>query len=322
MQYNIYSGSFKEYGGIIMEVVFLGTGAGVPSKERNVSAIALSLLQEQNSVWLFDCGEATQHQILQTNIKPRKVNKIFITHMHGDHIYGLPGFLSSRSFQGGNNPVTVYGPKGLKQYIETSLTLSETHLSYPLSFVEVTDQMIIETEHFQIYVQSLDHGIPCFGYRVVERDKPGELLVHKLKKMGIEPGPIYKEIKKNEYVIVPDIGTIYRKDVVGEPKRGRIISVIGDTRFSKLHRKLANHADLLIHEATFGKDKQNLAHRYYHSTTLQAAQLAKESNCKRLIITHISSRYQQKENEQLLQEAREIFPNTELANDFSKFTIT
>ncbi|MBU8565457.1 ribonuclease Z [Virgibacillus pantothenticus] len=305
-----------------MELIFLGTGAGVPSKERNVSAIALSLLQEQNSIWLFDCGEATQHQILHTSLKPRKINKIFITHMHGDHIYGLPGFLSSRSFQGGDTPLTIYGPKGLKQYVETSLALSETHLAYAISFVEVTDQMVIEAGQFQVFVQLLEHGIPCFGYRVVEKDKPGELLVNKLKDRGIEPGPIYQEIKENDHVTIPHIGTIYRKDVLGEPKRGKIISLIGDTRFSKDHIRLAQNADILIHEATFGKDKQNLAHRYFHSTTLEAAQLASESNCKHLILTHISSRYQQETNEQLLQEAREIFPNTELANDFSRFTIT
>src|SRR5690625_3642914 len=102
-----------------MKLHFLGTGAGMPSKERNVSALVLDLLQEVNSMWLFDCGEATQHQILHTTIKPRKINKIFISHLHGDHIFGLPGFLSSRSFQGGDSPLTLYGPKNLKQFIET-----------------------------------------------------------------------------------------------------------------------------------------------------------------------------------------------------------
>src|SRR5690625_4111537 len=114
-----------------MELVFLGTGAGVPSKNRNVSAIALTLLQELNEIWLFDCGEATQHQILNTSIKPGKISKVFITHLHGDHIYGLPGFLSSRSFQGGDSPLTVYGPKGIKSFIQISLETTDTHLNYP-----------------------------------------------------------------------------------------------------------------------------------------------------------------------------------------------
>src|SRR5690625_7125939 len=112
-----------------MELIFLGTGAGVPSKERNVSAIALSILEEVNNIWLFDCGEATQHQILHTSIKPGKINKIFITHLHGDHIFGLPGLLSSRSFQGGNSPLTVYGPKGIKQLDRKSTRLNSSHVA-------------------------------------------------------------------------------------------------------------------------------------------------------------------------------------------------
>src|SRR5690625_4222524 len=122
-----------------MELIFLGTGAGIPSKQRNVSAVALTLLQELNSIWLFDCGEATQHQILHTTIKPRKINKIFITHLHGDHIFGLPGLLSSRSFQGGESPLTVYGPPGIKQYIETSMEVSQSNVTYPLQIEEITE---------------------------------------------------------------------------------------------------------------------------------------------------------------------------------------
>src|SRR5690625_4562521 len=114
-----------------MDIQFLGTGAGLPSKERNVSSIALSLLQEINHIWLFDCGEATQHQILHTSIKPRKINKIFITHLHGDHIFGLPGLLSSRSFQSGEE-LTIYGPAGINEFIQTSLEVSGSHVTYPL----------------------------------------------------------------------------------------------------------------------------------------------------------------------------------------------
>lgn len=315
------NGDGDSIGGIILELIFLGTGAGVPSKERNVSALALSLLQEQNSIWLFDCGEGTQHQILHSSIKPRKVNKIFITHMHGDHIYGLPGFLSSRSFQGGTTPLTIYGPKELKQFVETSLQLSETHLAYPISIVEVADKMELELDRFTVYVELLDHGIPSFGYRIIEKDKPGELLVDKLKSLGIEPGPIYQQMKENETVTIPNKGIIYRKDVVGPPKQGKIITIIGDTRYSPRFVSLARNADVLVHEATFRHDKEMLAHQYFHSTTSQAARLALESNCKQLILTHISSRYQQEENDQLLQEATAIFPNTKLAYDFSKFTI-
>src|SRR5699024_1377186 len=117
-----------------MEITFLGTGAGMPSKERNVSALILNLLQEINELWLFDCGEATQHKILRTTLKPRKISKIFISHLHGDHIFGLPGLLSSRSFLDGDEPVTIFGPVGIKEFVQTSLKVSKSHLTYPLKF--------------------------------------------------------------------------------------------------------------------------------------------------------------------------------------------
>ena len=116
-----------------MELLFLGTGAGIPAKTRNVTSIALKLLEERRSVWLFDCGEATQHQILHTSIKPGKIEKIFITHLHGDHVYGLPGLVSSRSFQGGESCLTVYGPKGIKAFLETALEATGTHLNMQMS---------------------------------------------------------------------------------------------------------------------------------------------------------------------------------------------
>ncbi|GAA0416428.1 MAG: ribonuclease Z [Bacillota bacterium] len=304
-----------------MELIFLGTGAGVPSKQRNVSSVALSMLQELNSVWLFDCGEATQHQILHTSIKPRKINKIFITHLHGDHIFGLPGFLSSRSFQGGEDPLTIYGPKGIQQFVETSLGVSDTHLNYSLLFVEIENNMVVKDSHFSVHIQALDHAIPSFGFRIMEQDKPGELLVNKLKDIGIKPGPIYKQIKENEVVVTEAGRKIYRKDVIGQDKKGRVVAILGDTRYSTNYISLVKDADVLVHEATFSHDKSILAKRYFHSTTTQAAELAKKGNCKRLILTHISSRYQKEENEQLLQEAQMIFPHTEIAYDFSSFLI-
>ncbi len=151
-----------------MELEFLGTGAGSPAKFRNVSSVALKLLDEENAVWLFDVGEGTQHQILRTTIRPRKVDKIFITHLHGDHIFGLPGFLSSRSFQGGEElrPLTIYGPKGIADFVRISLKVSQTHLSYPLRFVELADEGIIfEDDKFKVSFCRLDHRIECVGYR-------------------------------------------------------------------------------------------------------------------------------------------------------------
>lgn len=304
-----------------MELIFLGTGAGVPSKNRNVSALALTLLQQLNEIWLFDCGEATQHQILHTSIKPRKISKIFITHLHGDHIFGLPGLLSSRSFQGGTDQLTVYGPKGIKQYIRTTLSISQTHLTYPLEIIEFTEGKILENQILSVYCKQLDHGIESYGFRIKEKDKVGELLVDKLREMGIQPGPIYQQIKENEQTVLPSGEIIHRKDVIGPSKKGRIITILGDTRFHKEHVHFVSNSSVLVHEATFSEQKQNLAHRYFHSTTTEAAKLAQAGNVKKLILTHISSRYQNDDMKFLWEEATNIFQNTKIAKDFDRFLI-
>jgi ribonuclease Z len=304
-----------------MELFFLGTGAGVPSKERNVSSIALKLLQELNSVWLFDCGEATQHQILHTSIKPGKINKIFITHMHGDHIFGLPGVLSSRSFQGGEEKLTIYGPKGIKEYTETALRLSRTNLTYPLAIEEIREGLLFENDKFAVCTKKLDHNIPSYGFRIVEKNKQGKLLVEKLKNMGVQPGPVYQQIKENEQVTLEDGTVICRKDVLGPAKQGKVISILGDTRSSFKFNALVKDSDLLVHESTFNHENKDLARKYFHSTAVQAAELAKQNNCKRLVLTHISSRYQNEESSSLLDEAKHIFPNTELASDFFQVQI-
>ena len=305
-----------------MELIFLGTGAGLPSKERNVSAIALSLLQELNSVWLFDCGEATQHQILQTTIKPRKINKIFITHLHGDHIFGLPGLLSSRSFQGGDEPCTVYGPSGIKKYIETSLEISHTHLTYPLHIIEFSEGKIFEDKKFIVDCKKLDHGIPSYGFRIIEKDSPGELLVDKLIEAGIKPGPIYRKIKENSSITLDDGRMIQQADFIGKNKQGKKITIFGDTRHPERNEDFIESSDILIHESTFGHDKQDLADKYFHSTTSEVATLAKNSSVGKLILTHISSRYQKEDYPQLLHEAQAIFPNTVLAKDLSLIHIS
>ncbi|WP_415815964.1 ribonuclease Z [Mesobacillus thioparans] len=304
-----------------MDVFFLGTGAGVPAKLRNVTSIALKLLEERGSVWLFDCGEATQHQILHTSLKPRRIEKIFITHLHGDHIYGLPGLLSSRSFQGGDTLVTVYGPPGIKEYIEVSLKISKSYLKYPLEFVELEEGIIFEDEQFTVEARLLEHGIPSYGYRIHEKDRPGTLLADQLQAAGVKPGPDYRKIKNGEEVILEDGTVIDPAEFVGPPQKGRIISILGDTRVCKNAQKLARNADLLIHESTFSAGEEALAHEYFHSTTLQAAETALHAGAKKLCLTHISSRYDRNDWQQLEAEAKTIFANTVISEDFMEITI-
>ncbi|EKT8892264.1 ribonuclease Z [Listeria monocytogenes] len=304
-----------------MELVFLGTGAGVPSRGRNVTSIALSMLNERNAIWLFDCGEATQHQIMRSQIKLSKLEKIFITHLHGDHIFGLPGLLSSRSFQGGESDLTIYGPVGITEYVETSLRLSGTRLTYKIIFNEIEPGLIFEDKMFSITVDELDHGLRSFGYRIVEKDKPGALNADKLIDDGVEPGPIFQKIKKGETVTLADGSVINGKDYIDEPQKGKIISIFGDTKATARELELALNADVLVHEATFEGDKEKLAGEYMHSTTLQAASLAKKANVKKLILTHISSRYDRDASKELLIEAQSVFENTEIAYDLAVFPI-
>lgn len=300
-----------------MQIEFLGTGAGSPSKQRNVSSLALRLLEERNAIWLFDCGEATQHQILKTTIRPRKIEKVFITHLHGDHIFGLPGLLSSRSFQGGNTPLTIYGPVGVKEFVQTSLRVSESRLSYPLKFVEISDDgEIFNDNTFTVYAEHLDHKIACFGYRVVEHDHPGELLVDKLKAVNVPSGPVYGKLKQGQRVKLPDGRILDGQDFIGTPQKGRIVAILGDTRKTKNAVTLAQNADVLVHESTFGKGEAKLAHNYYHSTNSQAASIAKKAHVKLLLLNHISARYVGKSAYNLANQVRDIFPNTRVVKDF------
>ena len=304
-----------------MDLFFLGTGAGIPAKLRNVTSIALKLLEERGTIWMFDAGEATQHQILHTSIKPRRIEKIFITHLHGDHIYGLPGLLSSRSFQGGESGVIVYGPKGIKEYVFGSLSVSQTYLKYPLEIVEIEEGIIFEDEQFSVEARLLQHGSPSYGYRIVEKDRPGTLLADKLVEAGVQPGPVFKKIKNGEIVTLEDGRTIVPADFLGPLLKGRIVAILGDTRYCENAIYLAENADLLVHEATFSKGEEKLAFDYFHSTTNQAAEVAKMANCKQLCLTHISSRYDRNDWSGLVKEAKEVFLNTDIAEDFKEIPI-
>ncbi|MCF1675615.1 ribonuclease Z [Tetragenococcus halophilus] len=301
-----------------MELEFLGTGAGLPAKHRNVTSITLRLLAERNAIWLFDCGEGTQMQILHTTIKPRKIEKIFISHLHGDHIFGLPGLITSRSNQAGDKPLEIYGPKGIEDFIRTSLKISKTHLNYPLKFIEISsdEETLFEDDQFVVTCKRLDHGVASFGFRVTEKDHKGELQVEKLKALGVKPGPIYGKLKQGESVTLTDGQTINGKDFVGQAKKGRVVTILGDTRYTANAIALAEDADVLVHESTFNKHEAKLAKAYYHSTTQQAATVAKKARVNQLILTHISARYLNKDTIELEKEAREVFPHTVIARDF------
>ncbi|MCH5461178.1 ribonuclease Z [Lactobacillus sp. LC28-10] len=305
-----------------MQIEFLGTGAGSPGKFRNVSSLALRLLEERNSIWLFDAGEGTQHQILRTTIKPRKIDKIFITHLHGDHIFGLPGLLSSRSFQGGNDKLTIYGPKGIRNFVLTSLKVSETKLSYFIEFVELSHGgEIFQDDKFTVYAEHLDHKIETFGYRVEERDHPGELMVDKLREDNVPSGPLYGQLKAGKTVTLPDGREINGQDYIGHAQKGRVVAILGDTRKTANSYHLAENADVLVHESTFAKDEAAMAHSYYHSTNVQAANIAKTAHVGKLLLNHISARYTGKLAHDLEKQAQAVFSNSKVVKDFDVIDI-
>ncbi|MGM9967305.1 ribonuclease Z [Rummeliibacillus sp. TYF005] len=302
-----------------MHIQFLGTGAGMPSKTRNVSSLALKLLEEIGSIWLFDCGEATQHQILHTTVKPRKIDKIFITHLHGDHIYGLPGLLGSRSFLGGDQPLTIYGPKGLKEWIELTLQTSQTHLNYAIEYVEVGEGIVLEDENFIVTAMPLEHVVPCFGYRIEQKPLLGTLQVEKAIALGVPKGPLLGQLKNGHNVTLED-GTIVRSvDVTDEPKKGFTVAILGDTRYCENAIKLSENADIVVHESTFDHSTSNLAASYGHSTNMDAANVAFNAGAKNLLLNHLSARFFPQDIEIMLNEAKKIIPNTFLVTDFDEF---
>ncbi|WP_223066258.1 ribonuclease Z [Paenibacillus caui] len=305
-----------------MELYFMGTNAGVPSLQRNVTSLALRLLEERRSFWLFDCGEGTQHQVLRSPLRLSKLENIFITHLHGDHLFGLPGLLSSRAYQGGDTPLSLYGPKGLKKFVDVTLGISESRVNYELNIHEHSGGVLFEDDTFRVEAALLDHRIDSYGYRIIEKDRPGRLDFELLDRHGIKPGPLYGKLKRGEN-IVTEQGTVVRSsDVVGKPKRGRIVTILGDTRPCKAAVELARDADVLVHESTFLHELRKIAYDYHHSTAVQAAETAKEAGAHEMILTHFSSRYKDEvQLSPLLLEAEAVFPNSKLAVEHVLFPV-
>lgn len=310
-----------------MELIFLGTGAGMPSSRRNVSAIALRFTDRKNAFWLFDCGEGTQHQIMRTSLKLSKLEKVFITHLHGDHLYGLPGLLTSRSNQGASIPLEIYGPPGIRAYLDTVFRLSGAHLGFPWKVIEIgrgaegEETILFEDATHRVAAAKLEHRLDSYGFRVEEKDRPGALDERKLREAGVPPGPLYGRLKQGETVTLEDGRVLHGKDYVGRPIPGRTVAILGDTRPVDNARRLARNADVLVHEATFAGDMEEAAASYGHSTSVSAAQTAAAASCRTLILTHISSRYQEEDAGLLLREARQVFPDVHVAADFWSYRI-
>ncbi|HCT9709175.1 TPA: ribonuclease BN [Citrobacter werkmanii] len=305
-----------------MELLFLGTSAGVPTRSRNVTAILLNLQHPtQPGLWLFDCGEGTQHQMLATPFNPGKLDRIFISHLHGDHLFGLPGLLCSRSMAGNVKPLTLYGPKGLREFTETALRLSGSWTDYPLDIVEITAGEIVDDGLRKVTAYPLEHPLECYGYHIEEHDKPGALNASALKAAGVKSGPWFQELKAGKTIVLEDGRVINGADFLAPATRGKSVAIFGDTGPCASAFELANGVDVMVHETTLDASMEEKANSRGHSSTRQAAQLALKAGVGRLIMTHVSSRYDEKGCQRLLEECRTLFPATELAHDFAIFTV-
>tara|TARA_Y100000589_G_C27078807_1_gene598702 strand:- start:19 stop:957 length:939 start_codon:yes stop_codon:yes gene_type:complete len=306
-----------------VNITFLGTSSGVPTLSRNVSSLALKLSQKAE-VWLFDCGEGTQHQLIRSDIKSSQIKKIFITHMHGDHVYGLPGLLATLGLSGNSQGIDIFGPSNLKNFIFSALKNSYCKISFPLNFFEVEDsalnnKILFENDLVEVRCGCLKHRLPTYGYRVNEKDKPGRFNIEKAKSLNIPPGPIYSQLQSGQTIKLADGRIFSGKEFCGKPRKGEIFAYCTDTIFSDSAVKLSKNADLLVHESTFSEKDEEMAYKKLHSTTIMAAKTALLSNAKKLILTHLSPRYTPKsiiKPNDLLKEAQKIFPNTSLAKDF------
>lgn len=306
-----------------MQITFLGTSSGVPTRSRNVSSVALRLPQRAE-LWLFDCGEGTQHQILRSELKVSQLSRIFITHMHGDHIFGLMGLLASCGLAGNVQRIDIYGPPGLNEYLQACQRYSHTHFSYPVKVHAVRPGIIYEDEEFVVSCGALHHRVTAFGYRVAEKDRAGRFDIEKAKAMEIPPGRVYGQLKRGEIVTLTDGRVFNGKDFCGETEIGRKIAYCTDTVYCDGAVELAQDADVLIHEATFAHQDADMAFQRLHSTSTMAAQTALNAGAHRLIMTHFSPRYapgNSLELKDLLKEARAIFPKTQMAHDFFTYEV-
>ena len=295
----------------------------MPTRARNVSSVAVRLPQRAE-VWLFDCGEGTQHQLQRTPIRISQITRIFITHLHGDHLFGLMGLLATCGLAGQGQEIHLYGPDGLEEYVRACARISRTTLSETLKIQTVEPGLVHHEEEFSVACRPLKHRVPAFGYRVTESDRPGRFDVERASALGVPPGPLYGRLKNGESVELADGRVIDGRELIGATIMGRSIVYCTDTIYCRSAVALAEETDVLIHEATFADEDEPLAVQSMHSTTTMAARVASEARVRQLLITHISPRYTPDAAvtpEQLLAQARAVFPRTDMARDLMTFEV-
>jgi len=287
-----------------MHVTFLGTSGAVPTTKRNPSAV---MVRREGERFLFDAAEGTQRQMMRFNTG-FAVSQVFISHLHGDHVLGLPGLIQTWDFNDREEPLAIHTPAGTRHRIEDLVTLTGNEPSFPVRIHEVSPgDVALDREDFQIRAIEVDHRATAVGYAIVEDDRKGRFNREKAEnELGISPGPEYSKLHNGESVELDDGTVVHPEQVVGPPRPGRRVVYTGDTRPVDSVVEAAEDADLLIHDATFAEDGRERAGQTGHTTAKQAAEIANRAGAKRLALTHVSTRYAG-QSHRLEQEAREVF---------------
>ncbi|HJQ67033.1 MAG TPA: ribonuclease Z [Gemmatimonadales bacterium] len=300
----------------MLALTFLGTSAARPTVERNVSSLALV---REGETLLFDCGEGTQRQMMRYGVS-FALRDIFFTHFHGDHFLGVIGLVRTLGLQGHEGSLRLWGPKGAKQVLKTAIMLGVERVPFEVEIEEVKPGDVIgeggrgKREGYGIHVFATEHGGGSVGYALVEAERFGRFDPEKARALGIPEGPLWGKMQRGEPIELADGRKLMADSVVGPKRPGRKVVITGDTRPSASVIDAAAGADLLVHEATFGEEEKERARETFHSTAREAAQVALAAKARKLVVNHLSARYSISA-EELVKEAREVFPDTVAAKD-------
>lgn len=298
-----------------MKLVFLGTSAAQPTENRGLSCICL---EREGEILMFDAGEAAQISYLKSGLGWNKKMKIFVTHLHGDHCIGILGLLQTMTMQNRTEPLEIFGPKGIDDFISANIKILNFGLSFPILISIIKEGKILESKFYSIYVCKASHSITAFSYRFDEKDKPGKFNLEKAKELGIPEGPLWRKLQNGEQIEID--GSIIRPNqVLGEKRPGKKIGISGDTMPTEELEKFFDGCDYLVFDSTFLEDIKEKAAETCHSTAKQAALLAKKAKVKNLILTHFSARY--KDELQHLQEAKGIHDSVITSRDLLEVQI-
>lgn len=297
----------------MINITFLGTSCMQPTKTRNHSGILLSYNKENI---LMDCGEGIQRQMRIAGIKPAKITRLLISHWHGDHVFGIPGLLSSMGADQYAEKLHIYGPKGSAEYLEHMLKGFAAKSIIAHQVHEVSSGIIFESEEFMLEAQPLKHSVICYGYTFREKDRR-KIELSRTKKLGIEEGPLLGQLQQGKTITLK--GKKIKPEQVSYIVPGKKVSYIADTVPCNGANQLAKDCDLLISEGTHLSEIEEKAEKYMHLTVKDAALIASSSNAKKLIITHISTRY--KNSIEIQEEASQYFDDVVVAEDFMRVEV-